>query len=146
MGVYNPLFFDQIYSLLRSTCVYCFHFRAPRVEVDRYACKLRLIQHGLLKEAYRLDDTPLPPEIQTKKRAVDRESGDNEEGSDNGMEMENFITRRRKYVQAAINAARGRHDAQHGSKVVAIAEERRQVVKQTLREFLKVKKCTRCQA
>ena len=53
--VYHPIFFDQLFRLLKATCVYCFHLRMAKVEVNRYLSKLQLLQHGLVIESYELD-------------------------------------------------------------------------------------------
>lgn len=33
---YNPMFFDNLYAILRSKCVYCHHFRISRAVVKLY--------------------------------------------------------------------------------------------------------------
>ncbi|KAF3928533.1 hypothetical protein ABW21_db0204794 [Orbilia brochopaga] len=53
--VYHPVFFDQMYRLLRSTCVYCQHFRLTQGEINLFTCKLRLIDAGLLRECEELE-------------------------------------------------------------------------------------------
>jgi len=53
---YSPLFFNQLYIYLRSSCLYCHHFRLKSVEIHKYAMKLKLLQYGLIDESYQLDE------------------------------------------------------------------------------------------
>ncbi|PNY28526.1 Uncharacterized protein TCAP_01551 [Tolypocladium capitatum] len=50
--VYHPVFMDQAYHLLRATCMYCKGFRLSAKDIHKYMCKLRLLQHGLVREAH----------------------------------------------------------------------------------------------
>lgn len=81
---YNPLFFDTLYALLRARCACCNKFRLSRYnvsidgndtdmndkvltwardQVQKVVAKLKLLQHGLIREAQALDD-----ELGTKKK------------------------------------------------------------------------------
>jgi len=134
--VYHPLFFDQMLKMLRSLCLYCFHFRVARAQVHRFECKLKLIQYGLLVEAAELDD------IQPK---VKQGEGDEEAEISGSTDMEAFYAKREKFVAKAIR----RHLRSGGlneGKVMSVAEERRKIVKEFLSTLLPPKKCNRCQA
>lgn len=48
--VYNPLFFTQVYNLVRGCCVHCQRFKISKVETNLYECQLRLLQYGLLEK------------------------------------------------------------------------------------------------
>ena len=141
--VYNVTFFDQMLRLLRATCVYCFYLRMSKAEVDRYACKLRLIQYGLLQEASALDNMHMK---EMKKRNGGREecSGDDID-SDDDDDLENFIARRRKFVDKEISRKGKQADVCNATKINAIADARRQVVKNFMDTVAGVKKCNRCQ-
>lgn len=56
--LYNVMFFSTLFLLLRSTCVYCHHFRLKHSEKTLFIGKLRLIQYGLILEASNLEDIP----------------------------------------------------------------------------------------
>lgn len=141
--VYNVTFFDQMLRLLRATCVYCFNLRMSKAEVDRYACKLRLIQYGLLEEASDLDNL----HMKAKKKGTGAEEGPGDDiDSDDDDDLENFIARRRKFVDKAISRKGKQSDVSSATKINAIAEARRQVVKDFMGTVAGVKKCTRCQA
>ncbi|KAG0126700.1 hypothetical protein HOY82DRAFT_491376 [Tuber indicum] len=134
--VYHPLFFDQMLKMLRSSCLYCFHFRMAKAEVNRFECKLKLIQYGLLVEAAELDD------IHPNTRGEE----EGEEGEFSGStEMEAFYAKREKFVAKAIR----RHLRSGGldeGKVMSVAEERRKLVKEFLSTIQFPRKCNRCQA
>ncbi|KAJ9118268.1 hypothetical protein QFC22_004179 [Naganishia vaughanmartiniae] len=49
--VYHPLFMNQAYGLLRSICMYCHKFKMPEIVLKKYIARLRLLDHGLLKES-----------------------------------------------------------------------------------------------
>ncbi|PWW79184.1 beta and beta-prime subunits of DNA dependent RNA-polymerase, partial [Tuber magnatum] len=134
--VYHPLFFDQMLKMLRSSCLYCFHFRMARAEVNRFECKLTLIQYGLLVEAAELDD--IHPKV--------RRGGEGEEDEIFGStDMEAFYAKRERFVAKAIR----RHLRSSGldeGKVMSVAEERRKIVKEFLSTIQAPRKCNRCQA
>ena len=54
--VYNCQYIDQAYKLLRAQCLNCRRLRMSRVESKRILCKLRLIRHGLLKQAQDIEN------------------------------------------------------------------------------------------
>ena len=147
--MYNVTFFDQMLRLLRSTCVYCFHFRMSKAEVDRYACKLRLIQYGLLEEAVDVDKLHMKTKVKAGKGGSREEEGpgdDVDESDDDDDDVDNFIARRRKWVQKAISRRGQRSMVNSASKITAIADARRQIVKDFMGDVPGVRKCTRCQA
>lgn len=145
--VYNVTFFDQMLRLLRSTCVYCFHLRMSKTEVDRYACKLRLIQYGLLSEAADLDTMHMKSKPKTKAGGTADEEGPGDDlESDDDDDVDNFITRRRRFMDKAIRKKGKTSDVYLATKITAIADARRQVVKDFMGEVAGVKKCTRCMA
>jgi DNA-directed RNA polymerase I subunit RPA1 len=146
--VYNVTFFDQMLRLLRATCVYCFHLRMSKAEVDRYACKLTLIQYGLLAEAIDLDAMRMTVKKKTKEGGTRDEEGPGDDLEEDGDEddIDSFIARRRKFVNKLIEKKGRRSDVQGANKITAIADARRQVVKDFMGSIISVQKCTRCQA
>ena len=122
--------------MLRSSCLYCFHFRIARAQVNRVECKLKLIQYGLLVEAAELDD--IQPEV--KQGEEDRETEFSE-----STDMEAFYAKREKFVAKAIR----RHLRSGGldeGKVMSVAEGRRKIVKEFFGALQMPRKCNRCQA
>ena len=146
--VYNVTFFDQMLRLLRATCVYCFQLRMSKAEVDRYACKLRLIQYGLLSEAVDLDAIRMKSKVKAKVGGTADEEGpgDDIESDNDDDDVDNFIARRRKFVEKAIAKKLKSGDDWNPTKISAIFDARRQVVKDFMGDIPSVRKCTRCSA
>lgn len=134
--VYHPTFFDQVLRLLRSKCVYCHHLKMSRKEVNRYICKLRLIQHGLLNAAEEIDNI----EISQDKSASDDDSGRSEEES----AVDKIIQRRNHFVKRAIKAARTSPWEWDTEKNEGVAQARRNVVKDFLKSIVAGKGCSNC--
>ena len=133
---------DQLLRLLRAQCAYCSKLRLHRAELNRYVCKLRLIQHGLLREVGELDEN-----VQSKARKIKGSSNLDDGTESEDSEDEDDLTRRRnKFVKEKILAVGG---SAHGAAVAtekteAISEERRKVVKDFLSTITKVKSCGLC--
>lgn len=138
--------------LLRSTCVYCSHLRLAKSVVNRYVCKLKLIQHGLLLEAEQLDDI----QIKTKATALwkkpksgataDEEGAGDDIESEDEDDMDSFFARREEFVNKAIRRSKANSGNGNSAKVMNVASERRALVKEFLGHILKPRKCNRCQA
>ncbi|GMH08181.1 hypothetical protein Nepgr_010021 [Nepenthes gracilis] len=54
---FNPLLLNMLYNLLRKTCFFCHHFRAPEKQVKTCVLMLELILKGDIVGARRLLDT-----------------------------------------------------------------------------------------
>ncbi|KAI9830837.1 MAG: hypothetical protein M1819_005362 [Sarea resinae] len=143
--VYHPTFMDQLLRLLRAKCSYCNHLKMSRIEVDRFCCKLQLLQHGLLIEAQQLEDLVLAPKSAAKARG---ESGGEGSGSESERETaESLMQKRHTLVKQAIkrSGASARKADRLNEKHEAIAEERRAVIKEFLGSITSSKKCSNCQ-
>lgn len=116
--------------------------------VNRFVCKLKLIQHGLLLEAQQLDDI----QIRTKATVKGRGAGMEEEGPGDDIEsededdMESFFAKRKRFVDKAIKKNKANASSWNSVKVMSVAEERRALVKEFLGSIMKPRKCNRCQA
>ena len=117
--VYHPTFMDQVLRLLRAKCRYCHHLKMSRKEVNRYLCKLRLIQHGLLGAAEEVDNIEVS---QTKDE-------ENTSGSEEESDVDSVIRRRNAFVKRIIKAAKADPWEWKREKNEAVAEARRTVVK-----------------
>lgn len=145
--VYHVIFIKQLLRLLRAKCAYCGHLKLHRPEINRFTCKLQLIQHGLLEEAAELENI----QLQTRTPKATRNSG---AASDTDMESEDselgdevlLQQRRIEFVNRAIRKAGGsKHKAEVATeKVEAISEERRAVIKAFLKAAPGVKTCGNC--
>ena len=144
--VYHPTFMDQLLRLLRAQCVYCHRLRLLPQEVDRFACKLRLIRFGLLEEVQELDN------IHTKERisTADASNGsatDVDETSDEDENAPAQIMRKRiEFVNDAIREAGGKRYLANRAKqkIEAVSEARRVVIKEFLATILKPRSCATC--
>ncbi|KAK9471333.1 uncharacterized protein V1510DRAFT_431410 [Dipodascopsis tothii] len=149
--VYNPLFFSQLYILLRSTCLYCYSFRLKSLEVHRYACKLRLLQYGLITECKFVDDLRLAKSVDD---AADEEEAEIDAMVDpvgkKGAEKDkaakageaDLIRRRNKFVAAAISKAGKAAAYEH--KTAAVLEARRTLIHEFMKLLLTRTKCDNC--
>ncbi|KAF2083270.1 beta and beta-prime subunits of DNA dependent RNA-polymerase [Saccharata proteae CBS 121410] len=145
--VYHPTFMDQLLRLIRAQCVYCHHLKMSRSDVNRFSCKLRLIQYGLLKEAQELEDV-----ASFRWSNVDKGAGKRarEEGEDVGSASEgennddNIIAKREAFVKRAIRNAGVKKSGWTVEKTEAVNEERRFVIKEFLMDINKGKKCKKC--
>lgn len=140
--VYHPTFMDQVLRLVRAQCVYCDSFRMPRREIHRYTCILRLVQHGLLREARHVDaiggnlqglgllGVPQDP-------IANRESDDEEQGS-----ADRIMQARDAYVRRVLQGTR---PAPSRSKHEGAAELRTALVAEFFKDIVKSRVCASCQ-
>ncbi|KAI1764352.1 beta and beta-prime subunits of DNA dependent RNA-polymerase [Hypoxylon sp. FL1150] len=137
--VYHPVFMDQILRLLRAQCQYCFRFRMSRTDLSLVACKLRLLQFGLIDAANYLDDiTPESTDIELD----DENQSDGEEGS----AADKLVRLRESYTQTTLKRHRlGTAQIRKG-KHEGASEARRQVLKDFFKDMTKGRGCATCQA
>ncbi|CAK7218756.1 hypothetical protein SCUCBS95973_003589 [Sporothrix curviconia] len=139
--VYHPVFMDQVLRLLRAECSYCHHFRLPVKELNRYICKLRLLQFGLLTEAMNIDAigedyrglaVPGLPQI------------DVECDDDSTSLMDGVSRARSAYVlQVLQNKKVFAGDIRKG-KHEGSSELRRELIQQFLKDIVVGRQCARC--
>ncbi|KAL6715188.1 hypothetical protein ACLMJK_007452 [Lecanora helva] len=140
--VYHVTFMDQLLRLLRGKCAYCGHLKLPPTEVNRYVCKLKLIEHGLVKQVEELENISLGS---ATKKAFGMAS--QEDGGDSAEEDEETLKQKRNdFVKYAIKAARnkGTSVANASEKVESVSEVRREIIKQFLAVITSVKTCGNC--
>ena len=133
--VYHPTFMDQLLRLLKAKCAYCHRLKMSRQEVNRYLCKLRLLQHGLLGAAAEIDKIEA-----TKSQDNDERSSESGEESP----IDNVIRRRNVFVRKSIKAARASLWDWEREKNEGVAEARRVVVKTFLKSITSGKVCGNC--
>ncbi|KAF2218814.1 hypothetical protein BDZ85DRAFT_307063 [Elsinoe ampelina] len=138
--VYHPTFMDQCLRLLRAKCVYCHSLKMSRSEVNRYACKLRLIRHGLIEECYELDK--IRPD-KSKNVTLTNGAGSEDESDQANDDIRELTERRNKFVKRAIRNAEKRSDWAAG-KLEAAVDERRTIIKEFMFGITKPKRCAAC--
>lgn len=145
--VYHVTFMDQVLRLMRARCVYCGHLKLPRAEVDRFTCKLRLIEYGLVQEVEELENIHLRSTasklkgMQVDAMDVDGDSQDSEE-----EDAETLKQRRNEFVIRAIKKKGGSKSrvAAASEKIEAVAEVKRAIIKEFLAAITKPKTCGNC--
>lgn len=138
---------DQVLRLMRARCVYCGHLKLHRAEIDRFTCKLRLIEHGLVQEVEELENIHLRSTA-SKLRGMDADAMDGEGDSQDSEEEdeETLKQRRREFITRAIKRkARSQSKlAAASDKIEAVAEVRRSIIKEFLAAITKPKTCGNC--
>lgn len=132
---------SQCLRLLRATCTYCHHFKLSKVEVHRYGCILRLLQHGLAKEAEAIDEL----DVKNINRSDDDLDDDREVANADEHEI---IERRTAFMNNAIDSVKlsnSYRDGCHDTKDEVISERIISFKKSFLSDIAKVKKCSRCE-
>lgn len=52
LPVYNPLFFDKLYLLIRGSCLACHRLTCPRAAIHLLQSQLKLVEHGSMQDVY----------------------------------------------------------------------------------------------
>jgi DNA-directed RNA polymerase I subunit RPA1 len=138
---------DQLLRLLRAKCVYCHYLKMSRVVVNKFICKLRLIQHGLLLEMEELENIHIKPKSANKVGSRGGAAGE----SMNTTESENIeedadllMQRRTAFVKKVIKRAASSDRQWRYQKSEAVSQERRLVVKEFLSSISKERRCVNC--
>ena len=136
---------DQLLRLLRSKCAYCSHLRLAPVEVNRFICKLRLIEHGLVREVEELENIQLKGSA-SKLRGQSAADEDMESEESEQDDAELLMQRRLNFVRRVMKEKAGRkiRAAVASDKVEAVSEVRRAIIKEFLASITKVKTCGTC--
>lgn len=130
---------DQLLRLLRAQCQYCHGFKMSKVTTHLYSCKLRLVHHGLLKEAAELEMVEAPNVKGSK------EEGEDVESEDSDADAQDIIQKREAYVKRALKDAGIRKKSEWSQKrAEAVVEERRYIIKDFLTDINKARKCGNC--
>ncbi|GMM55856.1 DNA-directed RNA polymerase I core subunit [Maudiozyma humilis] len=160
---YNPLFFNQLFIYLRTSCLYCHHFRLRSVEVHKYAMKLKLLQYGLVDEAYQLDnitisDVAADEDISAavNDEAEEDNAMDEEEDADTAAAKKNskedsarliqaLKRRRTEFVNLAIAKAMSTgRTTEHGIFSATVSDERKKLIHDFHVRLLSRAKCGNC--
>lgn len=135
--IYNPLFFSQMYVLLRGACVYCHSFKLSHSSAHIYESKLRLIQYGLF------------PEISELEALIAHESSGShsieENGDSESTESEDIFAIRNAFVDKVIKKAITEGRTTHsGLNTSVVQEERRKLIRQFYQEIVAKGSCNNC--
>jgi DNA-directed RNA polymerase I subunit RPA1 len=125
----------QMLRLLRAKCRYCSYLKLSRKEVNRYLCKLRLIQHGLLNAAEEVDNIEVSN--------TEESDGSGGEGGQN-TSVEKIIRLRNAHVKKSVKAAKQNPWDWQTEKNEAVAEARRVTIKDFMKAITVGKICSSC--
>ncbi|ODA83687.1 hypothetical protein RJ55_02202 [Drechmeria coniospora] len=138
--VYHPIFMDQAYHLLRATCVYCRGFRLPAKDLHKFMCQLRLLQHGLIREAYIVDAVG----DKDCDGLGENLGSDESEADEENSSIDSAIRKRDKYVLHCLRTVKIRRSEAGRRKHEGMAQARRDIIKAFLAEITKKRHCATC--
>lgn len=141
--VYNVSFMTQALAFLRAQCVYCGHLKMHPAEVNRFTCKLRLLEYGLIGEVEDLENIQLRGKGSKSVMNGTSNEEDGAESESEEEEVDNLVSRRETYVKQAINRTGGSRSLDK-EKIEFISEKRRTIIKEFMSGITKVKTCGRC--
>ncbi|GMM47189.1 DNA-directed RNA polymerase I core subunit [Pichia kluyveri] len=152
--VYNPLFFNQLYIFLRTSCLYCNHFKLNSNDVHKFECKLKLLQYGLIIEASELDMIKIDSnEILESEESLDDKDTNNFNDIDSSapdaklsVSSSRLLREKRElFVFKAINnAIEDGRTTKSGVFTATVGETRKQLITDFYSKVLGKKKCENC--
>ncbi|KAM6179358.1 DNA-directed RNA polymerase I subunit RPA1 isoform 2-T2 [Erethizon dorsatum] len=124
LTVYNPLFFDKLYLLLRGSCLNCHMLTCPRAVIHLLVCQLKVLEVGALQAVYELE------------RILTRFLEENADPSafEIQEELEQYTT---KIVQNNLLGAQGAH-------VKNVCESRSKLIAYFWKAHMTAKRCPHC--
>ncbi|KAF9430196.1 hypothetical protein BGZ76_000935 [Entomortierella beljakovae] len=134
--VYNPMFFPQMYQMLRSTCLFCHQFRMSKAETHRFIAKLQLLNKGRFLESKDVDNIPV---VGKKSKSSDNDM--DVDGEEEILGEDEYIAKLDAYVQKCLKKAiHGDEDY----KTTVVNDERKRVIAEFYRRATNKKKCENC--
>lgn len=135
---------DQAYHLLRAQCVYCYRLRLSRNDLHRYACMLRLLQYGLIREAQTIDAIGHDYFSMSAAGMPEEEVQDSDSDADDAS-GDAIVRARDRYVHAVLQAHKiNRGNTRRERKHEGVSETRRELVKALLYDMSKARVCSSC--
>ena len=141
---------DQLLLLLRIRCCFCSQLKLTSTEVNRFVCKLRLLQYGLLQQSQDLEDIQVRSEPSKPARSIGSDIGRASESEESDEDLDGLANRRNNFVERAIKhaiedaSAKNLRPRFEMEKVEVIAAERRAVLKEFLADAVMKRTCERC--
>ncbi|WFD27804.1 DNA-directed RNA polymerase [Malassezia nana] len=139
--VFHPLFMNHAYSLLRGTCLYCHHFKLPRMAIAKYTAQFRLLEYGLVEEAQLLAEATL----RRLEAQEDEEAPLATVGAPQAETVDEFVRRIDEEVRHHIQTAQRRGVRRGQDKGTATYAARRALRNLFLKDILR-RRCEQCQA
>ncbi|NXO01139.1 RPA1 polymerase, partial [Rhinopomastus cyanomelas] len=125
LTVYNPLFFDKLYLLIRGSCLNCHMLTCTRAVVHLLLCQLKVLEKGLLHAVHDLEVI-----LNKAKQCVDA----------TGSEIEEELNR---HVQEVLQTYQVKDQC---SNVKNVCECRNKLIAQFWKAHMTSKKCSNCKS
>uniref|UniRef100_H2RY51 DNA-directed RNA polymerase subunit n=1 Tax=Takifugu rubripes TaxID=31033 RepID=H2RY51_TAKRU len=127
LPVYNPLFFDKLYLLLRGSCLVCHSLTCPRAALHLLLNQLKLLDHGAIQEVYQIEQF-LNQHLEENPKAT-------------GDEIEKIL----KDFTASVLAMTCK-DAEDSKPVKHTVEKRSSLINDFWKIQMKTRKCPHCRS
>ncbi|KAG0223526.1 hypothetical protein BGW41_005462 [Actinomortierella wolfii] len=131
--VFNPMFFPQMYQMLRSSCMFCHQFRMSKAETARYIAKLQLLARGRFLESKEVDAISASKDETEDDMEVD--------GKVQGISEEAYIARVEAFVKKVLSQP---VETPQDYKTTVVNEERKQVIADFYRKACHKRRCENC--
>uniref|UniRef100_A0A670J6Q3 DNA-directed RNA polymerase subunit n=1 Tax=Podarcis muralis TaxID=64176 RepID=A0A670J6Q3_PODMU len=126
LTVYNPLFFDKLFLLIRGSCLSCAHLTCPRAVIHLLLNQLKLLEVGLLQAAHDLE------------AVLSRFLDDNADAP--GADVEEVLSLHTKEL------LQNNQFREHGAHVKNVCEYRSKLISQFWKSHMGSKRCPNCKA
>ncbi|KAF9364256.1 hypothetical protein BGX34_002079 [Mortierella sp. NVP85] len=134
--VYNPMFFPQMYQVLRSACMHCHRFRMSKTETHRFIAKIQLLNKGRFLESKDVDTISV-----TTRRSKQESDSMEVDGEETVLSEEEYIARLNLFVQTCLRRSVHGHE---DYKTTVVNDERKRVIADFYRRAVAKKKCENC--
>ncbi|XP_051716856.1 LOW QUALITY PROTEIN: DNA-directed RNA polymerase I subunit RPA1 [Ctenopharyngodon idella] len=124
LPVYNPLFFDKLFLLIRGSCLTCHMLKCPRVAIHLLLGQLKLLDVGALQEVYELENV-LSQFLNVNAQPTT-------------LELREFLDR---FVNPILEA---NEDKKHMAPVKHICEKRSSLINNFWKIHMGLRKCMNC--
>ncbi|KAJ3907543.1 RNA polymerase I largest subunit [Lentinula edodes] len=159
--VFHPLFFPNMYNLLRGCCLWCHKFKLSRESLAKYVAKFRLLEYGLLEPAQALDKINRMVKRREKvkkgkgKQKAGTEEEDEEDDEEEDVEMtaadddqeyekeDAFLGRINFFVTLMLARAKAAGGKRGSYKDGLVYQYRKELINEFLKETI-LNKCRNC--
>ncbi|XP_016372994.1 DNA-directed RNA polymerase I subunit RPA1-like [Sinocyclocheilus rhinocerous] len=126
LPVYNPMFFDKLYLLIRGSCLGCHMLKCPRTAVHLLLGQLKLLDVGAMKEVYELENV-LNQLLEVNAKP-------------SGIEIQEALE---AFISPVLKAS---DDKQQTAPIKHICEKKSSLINSFWRVYMGPRKCPNCRA
>jgi DNA-directed RNA polymerase I subunit RPA1 len=144
--VYNPLFFNQLYMFLRTSCLFCNHFKMNNSDVHKFECQLKLLQYGLILESTEIERIRVDSAELLESEESFNEKDNDSEGAKMSVGSARLLKEKRElFVYESINnAIKDGRTTKAGVFTATVGEARKELITEFYAKALGKKKCENC--